>query len=164
MDSTTPASPVHPRRLPRRTVLFVCTGNSARSPIAEALLRQHTAGRAKVMSAGSRPRPRLHPHTLRVLQEHFGVDVAAQHPRHLDTLTGRRFDFVITLCDKAREVCLEFGDHPRLLHWSVPDPTAAGNSEQASYFAFTRTAADIETRVRHLLPVLATTNPKEVEP
>ncbi|MGC5022204.1 hypothetical protein [Micromonospora sp. DT47] len=71
---------------------------------------------------------------------------------------------MITLCDKAREVCLESDDHPRLLHWSVPDPAAAGNSDQASYSAFTRTAADIDTRVRHLLPVLATTNPKEVEP
>ena len=164
LDPTTPGSPVHPRRLPRLTVLFVCTGNSARSPIAEALLRQHTAGQLTVASAGSRPKPRLHPHTVRVLRDHFGVDVGAQRPRHLDTLTGRRFDYVITLCDKAREVRSEFGGRPRLLHWSVPDPTAAGTSDQASYSAFTRTAADIDTRVRHLLPVLATTNPKEIEP
>jgi protein-tyrosine-phosphatase/DNA-binding transcriptional ArsR family regulator len=164
LDNTTPASPVRPQRLPSPTVLFVCTGNSARSPIAEALLRQHTAGQVKVISAGSRPKPRLHPNTVRVLRDQFGVDVAADRPRHLDTLTGHRFDYVITLCDKAREVCLEFVDHPGLLHWSVPDPTAAGNSDQASYSAFTRTAADVDTRVRHLVPVLATTNPKELEP
>lgn len=161
LDSTTPAPPVHLRRPPRRTVLFVCTGNSARSPIAEALLRQHTAGHVKVISAGSRPGPRLHPNTVRVLRDHSGVDVAAQRPRHLDTLTGREFDYVITLCDKAREVCPGFGDRPRLLHWSVPDPAAAGDSDQASYSDFTRTAADIDTRVRHLLPVLATIDPKE---
>jgi protein-tyrosine-phosphatase/DNA-binding transcriptional ArsR family regulator len=164
LDGTTPTSPIHPRRLPRLAVLFVCTGNSARSPIAEALLRQRTAGRVKVVSAGRHPKPRLHPNTVRVLRDHFGIDVAARRPRHLDTLTGRRFDYVITLCDKAREVCPEFHDHPRLLHWSVPDPDAAGDSEQASYSAFARTAADVDTRVRHLLPVIATTNPKEREP
>jgi ArsR family transcriptional regulator, arsenate/arsenite/antimonite-responsive transcriptional repressor / arsenate reductase (thioredoxin) len=158
LDSTTANPP-----LPRRTVLFVCTGNSARSPIAEALLRRHTGGHAKVISAGSRPKPRLHPNTVRVLRDHFGIDVAAQRPRRLDTLTGHRFDFVITLCDKAREVCPEFGDHARRLHWSVPDPAAAGDSDSAGYAAFARTAADIDTRVRHLVPVLATTNPKEVE-
>jgi protein-tyrosine-phosphatase/DNA-binding transcriptional ArsR family regulator len=158
LDSTAPAPPVHPRRLPRLTVLFVCTGNSARSPIAEALLRRHTAGHVKVISAGSRPKLRLHPNTVRVLRDDFGVEVAAQRPRHLDTLTRRRFDYVITLCDKAREVCPEFGHHPRVLHWSVPDPAAAGNNDQASYPAFVRTAADIDSRVRHLLPVLATTN------
>jgi protein-tyrosine-phosphatase/DNA-binding transcriptional ArsR family regulator len=164
LDITTQGPPVHPRRIPRRTVLFVCTGNSARSPIAEALLRRHTAGRVQVVSAGSRPNPRLHSNTVRVLRDHAGVDVAAQRPRHLDTVTGRRFDYVISLCDKAREACRELGDRPRLLHWSVPDPTAAGDSDQASYAAFTRTAADIDTRVRHLLPVLAHTNPKEGEP
>jgi protein-tyrosine-phosphatase/DNA-binding transcriptional ArsR family regulator len=157
-------SPAHPRGLPRLAVLFVCTGNSARSPIAEALLRQHTAGRVTAISAGSRPKSRLHPDTVRVLRHHYGVDVGAQRPRHLDTLTGRRLDYVITLCDKAREVCPEFGDHPRLLHWSVPDPTAPRDRDQDGFSAFVRTAADVDTRVRHLLPVLATTNPKEVEP
>jgi len=71
---------------------------------------------------------------------------------------------MITLCDKAREACPEFEGHPRRLHWSVPDPAAAGNGDRASYPAFTRTATDINTRIRHLLPVLATTNPKEVAP
>jgi protein-tyrosine-phosphatase/DNA-binding transcriptional ArsR family regulator len=163
LDTITPASPVLPGRRGRPrglAVLFVCTGNSARSPIAEALLRQRAAGQVRVISAGSRPRPRLHPHTVRVLRDQFGVDVAAQRPRHLDTLTGRRFDVVITLCDRAREARPEFSGHPRLLHWSVSDPVAAGNGDRA---AFTRTATDIDARVRHLLPVLATTDRKEVE-
>jgi protein-tyrosine-phosphatase/DNA-binding transcriptional ArsR family regulator len=160
-DSTTPAPPDAPRR-PSPTVMFVCTGNSARSPIAEALLRQHTAGHVTAVSAGTHPKSQLHPHTVRVLQDHFGVDVADQRPRHLETFTGHRFDYVITLCDKAREVCLGFGDRPRLAHWSVPDPTAASGNDQDSYPAFVRTAADIGTRVRHLLPVLANDS-KEVE-
>jgi protein-tyrosine-phosphatase/DNA-binding transcriptional ArsR family regulator len=149
------AAPSTPRA-PQATVLFVCTGNSARSPIAEALLRRHTGGRATVTSAGSRPGARLHPHTVRVLREEFGIDVSARRPRHLDTLTGRAFDWVITVCDRAREVCPGFGDHARRIHWSIPEPAAAGGSDQDGYPAFRRTAADIHARIRHLLPVLAT--------
>ena len=140
--------------IPGVTVLFVCTGNSARSPIAEALLRRHTDGRAAVTSAGSRPRTDLHPHTVRVLREEFGIDVSDQHPRHLDAVADRAFDCVITLCDKAREACPEFDRHIRRVHWSIPEP--------ADYPAFRHTAAEIDTRVRHLVPVLATT--EEVKP
>jgi protein-tyrosine-phosphatase len=93
----------------------------------------------------------LHPDTVRVLRDEYAVDIASQRPRNLATLTGRRFDYVITLCDKAREVCPEFVGDPRRLHWSVADPADAG------YPAYVGTAAEIDTRVRQLLPVLATT-------
>jgi len=126
-------------------VLFVCTGNSARSPIAEALLRHRTGGRVEAASAGSRPKPRLHPEAIRVLRDEFGIDVAGRRPRHWNTMTGRRFDYVISLCDKAREICPDFPDRPRRLHWSIPDP------DQAGYPAFRRTAAGLDTRIRHLL-------------
>ena len=106
-------------------MLFACTGNSARSPIAEALLRDRTDDRVEVASAGSHPKPRLHPHAVRVLDERYGIDLAEQSPRHLDTFAGRRFDYVITLCDKVREVCPEIGDPSHRVHWSVPDPAAA---------------------------------------
>jgi ArsR family transcriptional regulator, arsenate/arsenite/antimonite-responsive transcriptional repressor / arsenate reductase (thioredoxin) len=149
-----PRHSVGRQRSRRIAVLFVCTGNSARSPIAEALLRHHTADHVTVTSAGNRPKPRLHPDTLRVLDDEFGIDVTGQRPRHLDTLAGRRFDRVITLCDKAREVCPEFADHPRRIHWSIPDPATVSDTERGSYPAFRRTAADIDTRVRHLLPTL----------
>jgi len=125
-------------------VLFVCTGNSARSPIAEALLRHHTGGRAHAVSAGTQPRPELHPDTERVLREAFGIDVAGRRPQHVDAVAGHRFDHVITLCDKARESCPDFGS--RRTHWSIPEPDG--------YTAFQQTAADIDTRVRHLLPTL----------
>jgi ArsR family transcriptional regulator, arsenate/arsenite/antimonite-responsive transcriptional repressor / arsenate reductase (thioredoxin) len=156
-DATPPIPPVGQQRSLRLriAVLFVCTGNSARSPIAEALLRHHTAGRVTVTSAGSRPKPRLHPNTVRVLRKAFGIDIADRSPQHLDTLASHRFDHVITLCDKAREACPEFGHHPRRLHWSIPDPATAGDTDQASYPAFQHTVADLDTRVRHLLPVLA---------
>jgi protein-tyrosine-phosphatase/DNA-binding transcriptional ArsR family regulator len=144
--------------VPRVAVLFVCTGNTARSPIAEALLRRHTGGHATVTSAGSRPGPHLHPNTVRVLREVFGIDVSDQRPRHLDAVADRTFDCVITLCDRAREVCPEFGHRPLRVHWSIPEPAGAGDSDAASYPAFQRTAADIDTRIRHVLPVLAATD------
>jgi ArsR family transcriptional regulator, arsenate/arsenite/antimonite-responsive transcriptional repressor / arsenate reductase (thioredoxin) len=145
------------RRSPRVGVLFVCTGNSARSPIAEALLRHRTGGQVEVASAGSRPNPCLHPNAVRVLHDEFGIDITGQRPRHLDALSGGRFDYVVSLCDKARETCPDFPDHRRRVHWSIPDPAAAGDADQTNYPAFQHTATDIDTRIRHLLPVLTAT-------
>ncbi|MFI7209893.1 arsenate reductase/protein-tyrosine-phosphatase family protein [Micromonospora maritima] len=157
-DNTTPAPPADvPHSSP--TVLFVCTGNSARSPIAEAQLRRRTAGHVEVISAGSHPKPQLHPHAVRALRDNFGVNIAGQRPRHWETLTGRRFDYVITLCDKAREVCPDFADPAGRLHWSIPDPAADGPDDYPTYV---RTAAAIDSRVRHLLPVLTATDAKEI--
>ncbi len=163
-DAAPPIPPGEQRRSLRIAVLFVCTGNSARSPIAEALLRHHTAGRVAVTSAGSRPRRRLHANTVRVLREAFGIDIVGQRPQHLDTLAGRGFNHVITLCDRAREVCPEFPHQPRRVHWSIPDPATADATDQASYPAFRRTAADIDARIRHLLPALTATEHQEVQP
>ncbi|WP_039805337.1 arsenate reductase/protein-tyrosine-phosphatase family protein [Nocardia araoensis] len=135
-------------------VLFVCTGNSARSAIAEELLRLRTGGRIEVLSAGSNPKPAMHADTMRVLREEYGIDLSGRLPRHLDTLADHRFDAVITLCDKAREVCPEFGDDPRWIHWSIPDPAAAHGSDEDIYPRFRATAAEIDTRIRYLLPTL----------
>ena len=84
-----PVPPLEPRWSRRLAVLFVCTGNSARSPIAEALLRHHSADHITVTSAGNRPKRNLHPNAIRVLREMFAIDVSDQRPQHLDTLTGR---------------------------------------------------------------------------
>jgi protein-tyrosine-phosphatase/DNA-binding transcriptional ArsR family regulator len=147
----------------RPRVLFACTGNSARSPIAEALLRHHCGeSAAEVTSAGSHPKPGVHPHAARALREEFGIEIADQSPRHLRTVADRRFDHVITLCDKVREVCPRFGDDPRLAHWSIPDP-AATSIDHDDYAAFSRVSTQIHTRIRHLLPVLATTALPEVD-
>ena len=96
----------------------------------------------------------MHANTVRVLRESFGIDVAGRRPRSIDSLTVRRFDHVITLCDRAREACPEFPDNPRRTHWSMPDPAVAPGHDDATYPVFQRTAAGIETRVRHLIPVL----------
>ena len=163
-DAEPASSPAEPRPSRRIAVLFVCTGNSARSPIAEALLRFHGAHHVTATSAGSRPKSRLHPDAIRALRETFGIDVSDQRPQHLDALAGRRFDHVITLCDRAREACPEFPQHPRRVHWSIPDPAMADDRERAGYAAFQRTAADIDTRIRHLLPVLIATDRSEDQP
>ncbi|MGW3664819.1 arsenate reductase/protein-tyrosine-phosphatase family protein [Streptomyces sp. NPDC005141] len=159
----TPPQPPSPPPARRPAVLFACTGNSARSPIAEALLRHRAGGRVEVTSAGSHPKPGIHSDAVQVLREQHGTDISGQRPRHLDTLLGRRFDYVISLCDKVREVCPDFGDHPRLVHWSIPDPAAASGPGPAGYPAFVRTAAEIDTRIRYLLPLLIPT-PQEVQP
>jgi ArsR family transcriptional regulator, arsenate/arsenite/antimonite-responsive transcriptional repressor / arsenate reductase (thioredoxin) len=141
------------------SVLFVCTGNSARSPIAEALLGHRTAGEVAVTSAGIQPKPHLHPDAVRVLAERFGIDVAGRRPRHLDAVAADRFTHVITLCDKAREALPELPHRPRRAHWSIPDPAAPGDTRvESGYPRFERAAVDIEARVRHLLPLLATTH------
>ena len=151
--------PGGPQRL---RVLFACTGNSARSPIAEALLRHRAGGAIDVISAGSHPRKQIHPSVVRVLDDDYGIDITRQGTRHLDSTTGRRFDYVISLCDKVREVCPEFPDHPRHVHWSIPDPAPHGTSSRAAEAAVRRTARDIDARIGHLLPVLATSDSEEV--
>lgn len=136
--ATAPKAAGRRRRAAR--VLFLCTGNSARSQMAEAFLA-HTAGeQAEVASAGSRPKP-LHPDAVRAMGE-YGIDIAGRRSKHLDEFARHRFDHVVTLCDKVREVCPEFPGNPEPIHWSIPDP-AAGNG----YSAFTSVAADIHTRI-----------------
>jgi len=135
----------------RSRVLFLCTGNSARSPAAEALLR-HRAPRIEVASAGSRPKP-LHPNTVRVLRQR-GIDLAGRSPRHLSEVESQRFDYVITLCDRVREVCPKFPGRAVQVHWSIPDPAASGGGDQDTYPAFEAMTAELETRIGFLLAVI----------
>jgi protein-tyrosine-phosphatase/DNA-binding transcriptional ArsR family regulator len=135
-------------------VLFLCTGNSARSPVAEALLRRR-ADQIEVASAGSRPKA-LHPNTVRVLQE-YGIEIAGRTPRHLNMFERQSFDFVITLCDRVREVCPEFPGPAERVHWSIPDPAAAGGTDEDTYRAFQRMAAEIQTRIGFLAAALGQT-------
>jgi ArsR family transcriptional regulator, arsenate/arsenite/antimonite-responsive transcriptional repressor / arsenate reductase (thioredoxin) len=138
------------RRVPR--VLFLCTGNSARSQIAEALLEEWSGHTVEARSAGSQPKV-LHPNAVRVLANR-GIDIAGRQTKHLRRFARMRFDCVITLCDRVREVCPEFPGHPTLVHWSVPDPALEGDSDDATYPAFERTVEELETRIGFLLPQL----------
>jgi len=134
-------------------VLFLCTGNGARSQMAEALAQRRSGGLVQAFSAGSHPRS-LHPNTVRVMAER-GIDVRGRGAKHLSVFATDRFGYVITLCDRVREVCPEFPGHPRHIHWSIPDPAAAGDTDEASYPAFQATAAELETRIGFLLAAIA---------
>jgi protein-tyrosine-phosphatase len=136
-------------RSKRERILYLCTGNSARSQMAEALTVHLSDGAITAASAGSAPKP-LHPNAVRVLQER-GIDISGNHTKHLDRFRTRRFDRVITLCDRVREVCPEFPSRPARVHWSIPDPAAEGTTDRATYPAFERTADELETRISYLL-------------
>jgi protein-tyrosine-phosphatase len=147
--SAAPATPPVPAV---RRILFVCTGNSGRSPMAEGLLRYRAGARVTAASAGIRPKP-VHPHAVAVMRDGYGVDIAGHRPVAVESAARERFDYVISLCDKAREACPEFADRPDLIHWSLPDP-AAGEGALAGYAAFERTAAELDARIGFLLPAL----------
>jgi protein-tyrosine-phosphatase len=140
-----------PRQRP--SVLFLCTGNSARSQMAEALLEHHSGGRIRAQSAGSHPKP-LHPNAVRAMAER-GIDISTHTTKHLDRFTQTRFDRVVTLCDKIREICPQFpGDAEVAIHWSMPDPASDDPTGETSYPAFVRTADELESRIPFLISEL----------
>jgi protein-tyrosine-phosphatase len=144
------------RRAHRRArVLFLCTGNSARSQIAEALAEQLAAGAIEARSAGSHPKP-LHPNAVRVMRER-GIDIAGHRTKRFDEFARERFDYVISLCDRVREVCPPFPGHPDLIHWSIADPAADGGTDSQTYPAFRRTADDLATRIAFLVELIDST-------
>jgi arsenate reductase len=133
-------------------VLFLCTGNSARSQLAEAVLNRKGQGRFEAYSAGSRPAARVNPFALRVLAE-GGIDWGGRQPRGLEVLDQERWDFVITVCDKAREVCPVFPGQPILAHWGMPDPAALEGDDEQKLAAFRESLILISRRI-DLLVVL----------
>jgi protein-tyrosine-phosphatase len=141
----------------RPRVLFLCTGNSARSQIAEALVRQLTGGAVEACSAGSHPRP-VHPNAVRVMRER-GLDLRGRRSKHWSEFSGQHLDQVISLCDRVREICPEFPGHPRLVHWSIPDPARQGSTDELTYPAFQRTTEDLAARIPFLLELIADTAP-----
>jgi protein-tyrosine-phosphatase/DNA-binding transcriptional ArsR family regulator len=143
-----PVDVAHQRRT-RPRLLFLCTGNSARSQIAEALVEKRSAGTVVARSAGSHPKP-LHANAVRVMAER-GIDISGRSSKSLSRYIRSQFDRVITLCDKVREVCPEFPGAPPAAHWSIADPAAAGDSDGATYPAFEHVADEIELRVALLL-------------
>jgi protein-tyrosine-phosphatase/DNA-binding transcriptional ArsR family regulator len=137
---------------PPARVLFLCTGNSARSQMAAAILEQLGGDRVEVASAGSHPKA-LQADAVRVMRER-GIDISGRQPTHLSRFTGEPFDHVISLCDRVREVCPDFRGSPAVAHWSLPDPSA----EADRYQALVRTADGLTTRIEFLLHTIAVAN------
>jgi arsenate reductase len=130
-------------------VLFICTGNSARSQIAEALLRRKGRDRFEVGSAGARPAPAVHPNTIAVLSE-YGIDWTAARPKGLDAVADRAWDLVITVCDRIKEDCPTFPGKPVFAHWGVPDP-ATISADAARRLAFRDAVQFLSRRIDLLL-------------
>jgi protein-tyrosine-phosphatase len=131
-------------------ILFLCTRNSARSQMAEALLRAQAGSRPiQVVSAGTRPAT-VDPDAVRAMQ-HLGIDVSAQTSKPLDHFRDDTFDYVVTVCDQAREECPTFAGEPNVIHWSIPDPVVAGGTEEERLAVFVGTAQALATRVQYLL-------------
>ncbi len=141
----------------RLRVLFLCTANSARSQLAEALFRQLSRGRADVFSAGTQPAAAVHPTAKAVLEEKFQIDAAALQPKHLNQFVGEQFDYIITVCDRAAEACPVFPGDPERIHWSYADP-AAVEPGTAQRLAFEKVASGLTGRMRIWMALPAVKN------
>ena len=126
-------------------VLILCTGNSARSQMAEGLLRHESGGRWEVHSAGTYPTT-VRPEAVTVMNE-LGIDISRQWSKSVDEFAGREFDFVITVCDHAKAVCPVFPGNTRRLHWPFEDPAAVTGTEEAKLEAFRLARDQIRARV-----------------
>ena len=122
------------------SVLFLCTGNSARSQMAEALLTARSSGRYRVGSAGVHPVARVNPYAVEALQA-LGIDWRDKHPKPVDDVIGESWDIVITVCDRAKESCPTLPGRPAYAHWGLDDPAAVEGDEATVRAAFRRAGA-----------------------
>lgn len=128
-------------------VLFLCTANSARSQMAEAILRHLSHGQIHVASAGSAPAVEIHPMACLALGK-LGIPLDHQHPKSWDRFMRDEFDFIITVCDRSAEQCPVFPGDPERIHWSCEDPAALDGSAEERQRAFDRTATQLVNRMR----------------
>lgn len=134
----------------KQRVLILCTGNSARSQMAEGLLRAMAGDRLEVFSAGSRPSGLVRPEAVAVLAEQ-GIDISGHRSKPAGEFAGQSFDFVITVCDNARESCPVFPGPSRRIHWSFEDPAALEADEPERLALFRRVRDEIAARLREFL-------------
>jgi len=144
MDATN-SPPSKPLR-----VLFLCTQNSARSQLAEALLTRKGRGRFEVASAGTDPAARVHPVAVAVLGEQ-GIDWSGKRPKPLSAVSHENWDLIITVCDRARESCPSFPGQPVFAHWGIEDPAASRGSEERQRRAFRETLSYLSRRIDLML-------------
>ncbi len=145
-----PSGEAAPAALSRRArVLFLCTHNSARSQMAEGLLRAHGGDWVEVFSAGTEA-SRVHPLAIEAMDK-LGIDIRGQASKLVGQYLAERFDYVITVCDRAKENCPIFPGAPEQIHWSFPDPAAVDGSHIHKLQAFSQTALGLSQRIKHLL-------------
>ena len=133
-------------------VLFLCTHNSARSQMAEGILRKLGGDEVEVFSAGSEPTS-IHPLATKVMSS-IGIDLSQQRSKHLNEFVGQKFDYIVTVCDRVRESCPVFPGDPELIHWSFPDPVAVEGNTQTKEKAFFTTFQQLTTRIQNFLLII----------
>jgi arsenate reductase (thioredoxin) len=136
-------------------VLFVCTGNSARSQMAEAILRRDAGDRFEAFSGGADPRP-INPLTVQVL-DGVGIDISDAKSKPASRFLGQSFDDVITLCDRARVTCPIFPGGGQTLHWGLDDPAEVDGTEAEKLAAFRRSLTEVSMRIRDFIPLATVT-------
>ena len=130
-------------------VLILCTGNSARSQMAEGLLRHDGCSQYEVFSAGIHP-SRVRPEAIQVMQE-VGIDISRHRSKSVEEFAGQQFDYVITVCDNAKESCPVFPAATKRVHWCLEDPAAVQGSEEQRLAEFRRVRDQIRTHLRQLI-------------
>lgn len=130
----------------KKRALILCTGNSARSQMAEGLLRQDAGDRFEALSAGVEP-SHVRPLAVAAMRE-IGIDISGQRSKSVEEFSGQEFDYVITVCDNANERCPVFPGRTTRLHWSFEDPAAADGDEAAQLAVFRRVRDEIRARLR----------------
>jgi len=139
-------------------VLFLYTHNSARSQMAEGLLRHLSHRQVETCSAGTHP-TQLHPYAVRVPAD-IGIDISRQRAKHLNEVEDQSFDYVITVCDAVYEICPEFPGHPRHLHWGFPDPAAYEGTETMQQQVFRQTCIQLDQLIQGLLRLIEEVQPE----
>ena len=133
----------------KKKVLFVCTGNSVRSQMAEGLLKALGCGRWQVQSAGI-IQSYVHPLAIRVMEE-TGIDISKQTSKSMDQFANEKFDYVITLCDHAAQFCPTLGGRGKRLHWPFEDPAGATGTTEERLAVFRRIRDGIKTKIEEFL-------------
>ena len=136
-----------------KRILILCTGNSARSQMAEGLMRHELNDTAEVFSAGTKP-SHVRPEAIAVMAE-LGIDLSGHRSKSVDEFAGQEFDYVITVCDNANEVCPVFPGRTKRLHWPFEDPAGVEGSEAERRAAFREVRDKIRTRIRDWIPSVA---------
>lgn len=133
----------------RQKILFLCTGNSARSIFAEYLTKKICPDRFEAYSAGSEPR-KVNPFTLQVLNDRYKIDAQDARSKSWNEFKDTQFDIIITVCDRAKESCPIFPGQPNVTHWSIPDPAEATGTDEQKLRIFRETAQHIQRRIELL--------------
>jgi len=132
----------------KKRVLILCTGNSARSQMAEGLLRHDAGDRFDVASAGVAP-SHVRPEAIEAMLE-IGIDISGHRSKSVDEFAGQQFDYVITVCDNANQQCPIFPGKTERIHWSIEDPAAVKGDENARLAAFTNARDELRQRLKTL--------------